>query len=606
MISTHRSIVFLVPRWFLLLACFLAGPVYGDQAHQGTADTRVLIDVSGSMKTNDPDNLRRPALRLLVGLLPPNTRAGVWTFGQYVNMQVPLGKVDEAWREKARKGAGEIHSRGLFTNIEDAIRRSIADWEGVSKRYRRHLVLLTDGMVDISKNPAENTASRKRILEQLLPRLKEYQAGVYTIALSERADHELMKTLSSETNGWYEQVNDASQLQRIFLRIFEKVGRPDTVPLKGNRFQIDDSIQEATLLVFRSGEATPTRITTPEGKQFDFKNPPANVRWHRDEGYDLMTISDPRAGEWQIEAAMDPDNRVMVVTDLKMMTSELPARMLMGERVPLFVHFSNQGEKIIEQAFLDVVNVKAEQQDAGGPGEPRPVFDDGQGEDVESGDGIFSLLIGEGLQAGRAELIVNAEGRTFQRQEHQRFELLSPVSVAVIRDQDSGFVTVQLTPDSEALDPRSVVLDAGLVASGHDTVPVLLQPSEDGSVWETQVDQGELSGEWTLGIRLSATTLSGRQLALDLEPIAISGAAPAEPVAEAVLEPETVELEAAEPSAPEQASSDWVMDAMIFAAGNLVALILVAAGYWVIRRRRARDNIVLLDDETEDLPGDED
>ncbi|RLA17269.1 MAG: hypothetical protein DRQ56_09430, partial [Gammaproteobacteria bacterium] len=36
-----------------------------------SVDVRVLIDVSGSMKQNDPRNLRIPALKLLVNLLPP-------------------------------------------------------------------------------------------------------------------------------------------------------------------------------------------------------------------------------------------------------------------------------------------------------------------------------------------------------------------------------------------------------------------------------------------------------------------------------------------------------------------------------------------------------
>ena len=37
---------------------------------QKAADIRVLLDVSGSMKQNDPRNLRRPAMALLVQLFP--------------------------------------------------------------------------------------------------------------------------------------------------------------------------------------------------------------------------------------------------------------------------------------------------------------------------------------------------------------------------------------------------------------------------------------------------------------------------------------------------------------------------------------------------------
>ncbi len=65
------------------------------------SDIRILIDVSGSMKKNDPNNLRAPALRLLVGLLPNDAMAGTWTFGKYVNMLVPFRNVNAAWNKQA-------------------------------------------------------------------------------------------------------------------------------------------------------------------------------------------------------------------------------------------------------------------------------------------------------------------------------------------------------------------------------------------------------------------------------------------------------------------------------------------------------------------------
>ena len=193
------------------------------------ADVRVLIDISGSMKQNDPQNLRRPALRLLVGLLPRNTRAGVWTFGQYVNMQIPLGEVDRAWKERARASSQKIASPGQFTNIEAALKRATEDWTSPTSGFARSVVLLTDGMVDISKSQAKNRDSRRRILEQVLPLLQQSSVTIHTIALSKNADHELMRTLAESTGGWYEQVEDANQLQKVFLRIFEKVGSPDAV-----------------------------------------------------------------------------------------------------------------------------------------------------------------------------------------------------------------------------------------------------------------------------------------------------------------------------------------------------------------------------------------
>ena len=555
------------------------------------ADTRILIDVSGSMKNNDPANLRRPALRLLVGLLPDDARAGVWTFGQYVNMQVPLGKVDDAWKIRARQGAGKIHSRGLFTNIEEVLKRSIADWQGATTKYRRHLILLTDGMVDISKSADENAESRQRILDQILPQLKEYDARVHTIALSERADHELMKTLSDETGGWYEQVDDASQLQRIFLRLFEKVGRPDSVPLKENRFTIDSSISETTLLVFRDNAAPPTRVTTPSGKTFGAIDAPENVNWHRDEGYDLLTISGPETGEWQIQASLDPDNRVMVVTDLKLHSTELPNKLALGEQLPLVVHFSDSGKKITAPDFLEVLDIQVEQNDTEGPGEPRPLFDDGRQGDAAAGDGDFTMLVGDRDRAGRVELLLDVEGKTFRREQRQSFTVVPSYRVEVTANSERGesALLVKVFPDMELLDPASISIQGSMSSERNGSQPVMMLPVTGGSGWESMIDRKTLSGSWKLALHLSARTLAGNQLEIDLEPVVIDGLA-AEPLADPP--PELEEAQTSEGTEP-----DWIMLASLFGAGNLLLLSIAGVAFWLVRRGSAKDQIQLLGDE---------
>lgn len=558
-------------------------------------DARILIDISGSMKKNDPANLRRPALRLLVGLLPEEARAGVWTFGQYVNMQVPLGKVDKAWKIRARQGAGKIHSRGMFTNIEDVLKKSIADWAGATTKYRRHVILLTDGMVDISRNADENAESRQRILGEILPQLKEYDAKVHTIALSERADHELMKALSDETGGWYEQVDDASQLQRIFLRLFEKVGRPDSVPLEDNRFTIDSSITETTLLVFRSDTAQPTRVTTPSGKTFGAIDAPENVSWHRDEGYDLLTISSPESGEWQIQASLDPDNRVMVVTDLKLHSTELPNKLALGEQLPLVVHFSEKGERITAPGFLEVLNVQVEQNDANGPGEPRPLFDDGQQGDAVAGDGNFTMLVGDRDEAGRVELLLDVEGKTFRREQRQSFTVVPSYRLDVAEHIESGesALQVKVFPDTELLDPASISIQGKMSSEPNGLQPVMVLPAADGTGWETVIDRKTLSGSWKLALHLSAKTVSGNQLEIDLETVVIEGIA-APPPTEPVTDPPPRIDEAPVSEGTEQ---DWVMLASLFGAGNLLLLLVAGTAFWLVRRSSADDQIELLGDE---------
>ena len=151
-------------------------------------DVRVLIDISGSMKLNDPGNLRQPALRLFISLLPADTQAGVWTFGQWVNMLIPHDNVSAKWKDQANKSISKVNSAGLYTNIEEVIRRSTVDWINTTSPSKRSLLLLTDGIVDISKDDEINHSSRNRILQELVPRLQKANVVIHSIALSNESD----------------------------------------------------------------------------------------------------------------------------------------------------------------------------------------------------------------------------------------------------------------------------------------------------------------------------------------------------------------------------------------------------------------------------------
>lgn len=574
------------------------------------ADLRVLIDISGSMKQNDPKNLRRPALRLLVGLLPKDTRAGVWTFGQYVNMQIPLGEVDQAWKQKARVSSAKIGSPGQFTHIEDALKRATEDWTTPPGAMRRSVILLTDGMVDISRDPAKNQSSRQRILTRILPRLQKSGVTVHTIALSKNADHELMRELAESTGGWYEQVVDANQLQKVFLRIFEKVGRPDAVPLKDNRFNIDASITEATVLVFHKPGAEPTLLIPPGAEPFGAEQAPKSVSWHRDEGYDMLTISDPQPGEWAIRAEVDPDNRVMVVTDLKMQTSQVPNQLIQGQSLSFEVSFTDHGKLIRKPAFLKVVDIAAVQLDENGESEPRPLLDDGAEGDAMAGDGHFSVRFDEeSLHRGMGQLIVNVRARTLEREKRLTYEVVAPVNLEITPAGESGRLSLAVIPDERLVDKPSVETEVWLEDVAGQTSPVQLQAGADG-VRQGELDIMSFSGMRKVVVKARAKALSGESLEYLDSPAEVEGLLPqaATPKATqpspAVQEPEPeVVNESVPESEPEPVQQevteedDWVMTSIWLALANLLLLLVVGGGFWWLRRRNQRNLVTLVDEQ---------
>lgn len=488
-----RTAVRRAARAGLLLAC-LCLPLLA----AARADVRILIDVSGSMKENDPANLRLPAMRLVSELLPAGTTAGVWLFGEEATPLVPAATVDDDWRQRARAQLPKIHSRSLFTNIEQALQAATADWQGDPGDTERHVVLLTDGMVDVSKNPADSAASRARILSGQLARLQALGAHVHAVALSDNVDRELISALTEGTGGWLERAEDAARLERIFLHMLEQTAPPVTVPLDGNRFDIDSSVSELTLLVFREGE-TPVTLTPPGATAaWTAQSAPGTVHWRHEAGYDLVTVPQPPPGTWQFTGTADPDNRAVVVTNLALEVARLPATLLASEHTRLDARMVSGGQHVTRLDLLDLVTAGYVLSAADGVATPGPLA-------LDRERAMFSAPLGAAdgatLAAGVYQLTVTADAGSFKRQAVTRLRIVAdPVTLSASVDAaSSDALDVAVTPDPQLTDPGT--LDGYLsVSDASGAVRAMaLPPLADDGVAHLRVT-AEVAGRHELAL----------------------------------------------------------------------------------------------------------
>lgn len=311
------------------------------------ADVRLVIDVSGSMKDNDPDNLRARSIHLMTDLLPDGTRAGLWTFGQQVTNPLAPGAVDAAWRERAQAILPSLTRYEQFTDLESALEVATDDLGPDSGTT--HLIVLTDGMVDIpavARKAERDRASRQRILQTQAPALAEREIIVHTIALSDNADSALMQRLSGQTGGLAAIAGDANDLLRAFLDVLNQVVPRQQLPLVDGRFLVDDRVRELTALIFHeSGEGEVT-LRAPDGSRLSAQTPGAASRWRHDPYYDLITVPAPAAGAWQVEGPVGPGSLILIDSSLRLETAPLPAR--------LYQHFPQALEAWLEGPGADV------------------------------------------------------------------------------------------------------------------------------------------------------------------------------------------------------------------------------------------------------------
>lgn len=565
---------------------------------EADSDVRIIIDVSGSMKKNDPNNLRSPALRMVVGLLPEGERSGVWTFAKYVNMLVPLREVNDAWRMEAEKQSEKIHSYGLFTDIEQALNTATANQKTADPRYRRSVILLSDGLIDISSDEQVSKKSRQRILDKLIPRLKKANVSVHTIALADTSDHALLRAISLATDGWYEQVDSAEQLQRVFLHMFEKSAQRDTVPLSDNHFKIDDSVSEMTLLIFRTDESQATELLLPDQSRVSQQQIQNNVRWHSEDGYDLITITEPQTGAWTIDAELDPDNRVMVVTDLKLKTTDLPNNMLIGETFDFDASLTDKGEKIIRQDFLKLVDGQLQL-------ESEITYPLEQSLNSNQYEGVYKTHVGESFQPGRNDIVVTMTSATFERQRRQSINVVeTPFEIIVeqLIDESTRTHRITLIPDNSLINTDNISIAAMLSAEDGSEWPYEVMKTGQREWQLTLADLHDVE-QYKLALQIRAETLKGRDLFLQPKAIILDDIRPA--TVEQQIEPEqiqdiisdemdsSIELlpivdEETTGLADELADNEsGLSPAIKLAIGNAIILLLAAIGIFLWRRSAA-------------------
>lgn len=488
---------------FFFWVSMLTPESLAEPSDQKPSDVRIVIDISGSMKQTDPNNLRTPALNLLVELLPDGAQSGVWTFGRYVNMLVPHGNVDQAWREKAKSSAVKINSVGLQTNLVDALDKSF--WKiAPDSGFDHSVILLTDGRIDMVEPGADasvNVTEKARLLNQVLPKYIAAGAKIHTLALSGAADVATLQQISLETGGLFLEAKNAEQLLKAFLKAFDRAVPVEQVPMTNNAFEIDGSVSEFTALIFRTSTSKETTLIAPDGRVVSQKNsvPNGDVRWHRDINFDLITVRGPQVGSWKADADIDPDNRVQILTDLKLNVSGLPSSIFAGYPIHLEIALTEKNEVLNEKAILELTDfalkVTAPDMRTGSKllSDPESLPE----------DGVFRESLTRLSQRGEYQVEITASGRTFQRRQVLSATLMEPLEVSTEADYDNQTLNVYVTPQLENVDTSLSRVIARISSPDGSSVIHSMTFDRNRNAWHLALvaDKGEGLYEALLNIR---------------------------------------------------------------------------------------------------------
>ncbi len=320
-------------------------------------DVVLVMDSSGSMKKNDPNDLRKPAAKLLLSLLSKGDRASVVSFSDQGYPVAYLTQTDgKLNRDILFSAVDKVSNKGGYTNLTGALLAAGRVFEQAWDEQRKHVVvLMSDGKMDLDSKELDKKAT-EQLITQLLPMMKKRQIEVHTIAFTESSDMRLLQSISNLTDGHFNMALSDKNLHSVFASIFEQSKEPDILPMQGEYFSVDSNVNEITIVANKESINTRISFTSPSGMAIEEDIRPGNVKWLSSDQFDLITIQQPEPGRWQIFPPAE-QNRAYIITDLKMGLNLQPEQPQPGEYAKLTMWLEEGGGLLRKQEVLAALRV---------------------------------------------------------------------------------------------------------------------------------------------------------------------------------------------------------------------------------------------------------
>ncbi len=465
-------------------------------------DVVLAIDGSGSMKRNDPKNLRKQAAKLFISLLSPRDRVAVVGFSSNGDVLSGFKSTgDKTSSERLFRVIDKVSSSGLHTDILDALEKSLELQKAEPKAGQsRIVILMTDGKVDTG-NSERDTQSVMSLRQEIAGKYKAAATRIFSIAFTEESDIELLEEISFKSGGSMAVAKTSDDLHRIFIQFFESLKKPEATPVKGNTFLIDSSVSEATLIAKKASPDVEVQLITPSGSVVKTFRESSEFKRFSTGAYDLLTMRRPVQGRWSIRFSHGSGNKVVLITDLKLESSMKEPFLSKDMHLPVEVYLTQNDELLNEKDILESTRFSLT---VFGPGaedvKTIELFDDGKEGDRYSDDGIFSAVIGLN-ETGDYKLMANAEGTTFSRVKEAAFRVndwwFIPTLNYIMTD-GKGFVDVRLRSRGE-LRAEEVTLE-GELNDNESNIDLKFVPTPEG--FRASLSRPLKAGAYGVSLRL--------------------------------------------------------------------------------------------------------
>lgn len=509
----RRFITHLIPLCLLAIMASLVPVAAAQDAIDTRIDAVLVIDNSGSMKDNDPRDMRISAAKLFTNLGAKGDQIGLVSMGDAETTQamMSLSTIDGfsqfAWdRFKTIKPPSELSNwtyMGQALDLSEQVLQSAAN-----KNPQRAVLLLTDGLPTA---PEGEKAAEEQKLKAAVAKLKQEGVKIFPIALGQNADvNFLQNELATPTNGLVRRAESADQLLNVYIEImtllqegryvdtYDVTGEVDTFLAEVNPRQQIDQINFMFPAI--NGQAPevqslllPNTPTAALDKLARFQDPNWSMWLARPEYVPRFN------GEWRVTldteqpkvpviAVIKSDLRTRLIEPIASVPDDDATVRYYPAGRPLLIRAGARNQSDSFERRLGLFAQMVQPQEWQG----FELLDGGERQDLLPEDGQSAGLYDQPMEPGTYQLKVNLSATDEHVQLSRRYELIvEPLPTMQVAVEPDGILPVGEPVQLRvkwALDgqPAAMVgaeIQAAVQRDGKTIETVNLEPGEAG-VWE--------------------------------------------------------------------------------------------------------------------------
>gem|GEM_PF-2677469 len=466
-------------------------------------DVRILVDISGEVRSVMPGAEHLDAVGLLLEQLPQGSKAGVWTYGKYVNHLISYGQIDDSWRRQSRLGLSTIRPVASERQLNSVLKKASFDSGRIAAGKSPVMVVLAAGGNMLSG--ANTTAKAQQWLQtEGIEYLRQSGYVIHTVTLGESVDPELA-LLAEETGGFAFSASTAADIYRTAMQLANIINPLNYVPLDGNELTLDGDISRLTLVALRLDEQV--TLISPTGQQYNRSNP-LGGNWTAGKGYDVFHLASPETGVWRLTGIEAQYSRAYIRSAFEIEFEQLAPVQIAGTNIIVTLNTSGDFENLSDtsEALLHV---------RGSDDYTQSFLP------VDSASNTLTTEI-NGIVAGRSSFTAEFNAFSFVRaiDKLTSAEEVVGISVRSWLEQGKTHYRVSVTPEKASLDLDASSIVATISGAGEDWKVKAVAMGDEGR-WEFDVADDGVSERLRVDLDVNAVTASGRQLNFKAKPLLI-------------------------------------------------------------------------------------